>query len=99
MLNKRTAYFFDDIRHFDRTLALNFYKRQVSSPQAYTACHINVPKKDGGISVVAKSVPQSERFFNNHYKIESIEIGYIIIGKNNGLPEIFLLCLKKQKKN
>jgi 3-hydroxymyristoyl/3-hydroxydecanoyl-(acyl carrier protein) dehydratase len=27
-------------------------------------------KKDGGISVVAKNVPQSERFFDNHYKKE-----------------------------
>jgi hypothetical protein len=34
----------------------------------YTACHYNVPKKDGGICIVAKSVRQSERFFDNQYK-------------------------------
>jgi hypothetical protein len=32
-------------------------------------------KKNGGISVVAKNVPQSERFFDNHYR--SIKNGII----------------------
>jgi hypothetical protein len=35
----------------------------------YTACHINVPKKGWRHKCCRKkNVPQSERFFDNHYK-------------------------------
>ena len=36
--------------------------------QSLTAFRNNVPQKDGGITAVAKKVPQSECFFDNHYK-------------------------------
>ena len=44
----------------------------------YTACHIKVPKKGWRHKCCSKkTVPQSERFFDNHYKSVSIKINRI----------------------
>ena len=43
--------------------------KKIAQSPTYTACHIKVPKKGWRHKCCSKkTVPQSERFFDNHYK-------------------------------